>query len=109
MGRDIGRRGEGMGREWEGEGDEVEGEGRRVKGEGSLRFAPSTSISWLCHCCAYVSSRANVLHMISKTMVYRSLDTLKRLYKNLVRPHLLCVCLIIALCEGSRKAGKGAA
>ena len=39
--------------------------------------------------CAYVCSRANrVLGMIRRTMVYRSLDVLIKLYKSLVRPHL---------------------
>ena len=39
--------------------------------------------------CAHVCSRANrVLGMIARTVVYRSLDILTRLYKSLVRPHL---------------------
>ena len=59
----------------------------------------------------YVCARANrVLGMISRTVVYRSLDILTRLYKSLVRPHMeYCVSVWSPHCEGSGKVGEGTA
>ena len=61
--------------------------------------------------CAYVCARANrVLGMISRTMVYRSPDVLKRLQElGEATSGVLCVGLVAALCERSGKVGEGTA
>ena len=50
-----------------------------------------------------------LLLLLLLTMVYRSSDILTRLQKfGDAASEVLCVCLVTASCEGSRKVGKGA-